>query len=45
MVFEKIVIEKSIGYVLIGLPFFNSEDYEMKAKFDNSFEKISNIQG
>ena len=43
--FEKIVMEKSSGYVLIGLPFFNSEDYEMKAKFDNSFEKISNIQG
>ena len=43
--FEKIVMEKSSGYVLIGLPFFNSEDHEMKAKFDNSFEKISNIQG
>lgn len=43
--FEKIVMENSSGYVLIGLPFFNSQDYAMKAKFDNSFEKISNIQG
>lgn len=30
----------SSGYVLIGLPFFNSEDKNMKAKFENSFEMI-----
>ncbi|MGN0730896.1 MAG: DEAD/DEAH box helicase family protein [Treponema sp.] len=39
--FEKIVMEKSNGYVLIGLPFFNSQDYAMKAKFEESFERIS----
>lgn len=39
--FEKIVMEKSNGYVLIGLPFFNSQDYAMKAKFEECFERIS----
>lgn len=39
--FEKIVMEKSSGYVLIGLPFFNSEDKNMKAKFEECFERIS----
>ena len=39
--FEKIVMENSSGYVLIGLPFFNSQDYAMKAKFEECFEKIS----
>ena len=39
--FEKIVMENSSGYVLIGLPFFNSQDYAMKAKFEECFERIS----
>lgn len=39
--FEKIVMENSSGYVLIGLPFFNSQDYTMKAKFEECFERIS----
>lgn len=39
--FEKIVMENSSGYVLIGLPFFNSQDYAMKAKFEECFEWIS----
>ncbi|MGN0739120.1 MAG: DEAD/DEAH box helicase family protein [Treponema sp.] len=38
--FEKIVMEKSSGYVLIGLPFFNSQDEKMKTKFVKSFERI-----
>lgn len=39
--FEKIIMENSSGYVLIGLPFFNSQDYAMKAKFEECFERIS----
>ena len=39
--FEKIVMENSSGYVLIGLPFFNSQDHAMKAKFEECFERIS----
>ena len=39
--FEKIVMEKLNGYVLIGLLFFNSQDYAMKAKFEECFEVIA----
>ena len=39
--FEKIVMEKTDGYILVGLPFFNSQDYAMKAKFEECFERIS----
>lgn len=39
--FEKIVMEKSSGYVLIGLPFFNSQNYAMKANFEKCFEVIA----
>ena len=38
---EHIVMEKESGYILVGLPFFNAEDAEMKTKFEKSFKKIS----
>ena len=38
---EHIVMEKESGYILVGLPFFNTEDAEMKTKFEKSFKKIS----
>lgn len=38
---EHIVMEKTDGYILVGLPFFNCEDDSMKKKFEKSFEIIS----
>lgn len=38
---EHIVMEKTDGYILVGLPFFNCEDDSMKKKFEESFEIIS----
>ncbi|MCR5079943.1 MAG: DEAD/DEAH box helicase family protein [Treponema sp.] len=38
---ENIVMEKSDGYVLIGLPFFNASDVAMNEKFEESFKIIS----
>ena len=34
---EHIVMEKSAGYVLIGLPFFNANDTAIKEKFERQF--------
>ena len=36
---EHIVMERNSSYVLIGLPFFNTEDKGLKSKFTESFEK------
>lgn len=33
-------MEKTDGYILVGLPFFNSEDDSMKKNFEKSFEII-----
>jgi type III restriction enzyme len=38
---DHIVMEKTDGYILIGLPFFNSEDELIKKRFEKSFEIIS----
>lgn len=37
---EHIIMEKTDGYILVGLPFFNSEDDSMKKNFEKSFEII-----
>lgn len=34
---ENVVMEKTDSYILVGLPFFNSEDENMKVKFEESF--------
>ena len=36
---EHIVMERNSSYVLIGLPFFNTEDKGLKSKFTENFEK------
>ncbi|MDR9859448.1 DEAD/DEAH box helicase family protein [Treponema socranskii] len=36
---EHAVIERNSSYVLIGLPFFNSNDEKLKSKFLKAFEK------
>ena len=32
-------MERNSSYVLIGLPFFNTEDKGLKSKFTENFEK------
>ena len=36
---KNIVVEKSKEYILIGLPFFNDADKEMKEKFEKEFKE------
>ena len=36
---EHVIMEKTDGYILIGLPFFNSQDALMKANFEDAFDK------
>lgn len=38
---ENVVMEKTDEYILVGLPFFNSEDENMKVNFVKSFRIIS----
>ena len=34
------IIERNSSYVLIGLPFFNTEDIEMERRFNKSFDQL-----
>jgi type III restriction enzyme len=40
---NNIVVEKSKEYILIGLPFFNDTDKEMKERFDAEFKQTLKI--
>lgn len=40
---SNIVVEKSKEYILIGLPFFNDTDKEMKKRFDAEFKQTLKI--
>lgn len=37
---ERITVEAGSGYVLVGLPFFNAEDAQMKARFEAKFGRL-----
>lgn len=40
---KHVVVEKSKDYILIGLPFFNDMDKEMKNRFEKEFEKTLGV--
>lgn len=40
-----LVVERNKEFMLIGLPFFNEEDQELKAKFEQGFNKLLKVSG